>query len=115
VLRKSRPLRGHREGDDRVIGNVRVGLVVDGPVRPIEDGEAPFSGDPHATLRRVTVAPRDPSHCGVIYGGSIDAGNAEAVHGTPVVDELLVGRAALDPPVFVEIARSVLRAPESVR
>jgi triosephosphate isomerase (TIM) len=49
----------------------------------------------------------------VIYGGSIDAGNAEAVLGTPGVDGLFVGRAGLDPHVFVAIARSVLREPES--
>ncbi len=42
----------------------------------------------------------------VIYGGSIDAGNAGAVLGTSGVDGLFVGRAGLDPRAFVAIARS---------
>lgn len=50
----------------------------------------------------------------LIYGGSIDADNAEAVLGTPGVDGLFVGRAALDPLVFAAIARSAVRVPESV-
>lgn len=50
----------------------------------------------------------------IIYGGSIDAGNAEAVLGTPGVDGLFVGRAALDPLAFAAIAGSTLRTAESV-
>jgi len=42
----------------------------------------------------------------VIYGGSIDADNARGILGTPGVDGLFVGRAALDPRIFAAIART---------
>jgi triosephosphate isomerase len=41
----------------------------------------------------------------VVYGGSIDAGNAARIVATPGVDGLFVGRAALDPDAFAAIAR----------
>jgi triosephosphate isomerase len=44
----------------------------------------------------------------VLYGGSVDLGNAAALLATPRVDGLFVGRAALDPDVF---ARIVMTAP----
>jgi triosephosphate isomerase len=44
----------------------------------------------------------------VLYGGSVDLGNAAALLGTSGVDGLFVGRAALDPDVF---ARIVMTAP----
>ena len=39
----------------------------------------------------------------VLYGGSVDIANAAALLGTPAVDGLFVGRAALDPEVFARI------------
>jgi triosephosphate isomerase len=44
----------------------------------------------------------------VLYGGSVDLGNAAALLGTTGVDGLFVGRAALDPDLF---ARIVMTAP----
>ena len=40
----------------------------------------------------------------VLYGGSVDLGNAGDLLATPGVDGLFVGRAALDPDVFAAIA-----------
>ena len=40
----------------------------------------------------------------VLYGGSVDASNAQGLIDTPGVDGLFVGRAALDPDVFASIA-----------
>jgi triosephosphate isomerase len=68
----------------------------------------------HAAVR-AWLGARGATRTRVIYGGSIDAGNAEAVLGTPDVDGLFVGKAALDPLVFAEIARSARRGPESAR
>jgi triosephosphate isomerase len=45
----------------------------------------------------------------VIYGGSIDADNAAKVLGSRGVGGLFVGRAALDPLVFVSIARTSIQ------
>ena len=47
--------------------------------------------------RGATLAP-------VLYGGSVNPANAPVLLGVPFVDGLFVGRAALDPGVFVEIA-----------
>jgi triosephosphate isomerase len=51
------------------------------------------------------LAARGATATRVLYGGSIDAGNAARVAATPGVDGLFVGRAALDPDVFAAIAR----------
>ena len=40
----------------------------------------------------------------VLYGGSVEATNAAAIANLASVDGLFVGRAALDPNVFVRIA-----------
>jgi triosephosphate isomerase len=50
----------------------------------------------------------------VIYGGSIDADNARGILGTPGVDGLFVGRAALDPRVFASIARTSIGVSASI-
>jgi len=54
----------------------------------------------------------------ILYGGSVDASNAQGLLDTPDVDGLFVGRAALDPDVFAAIAglrpsgdRAALAAP----
>ena len=40
----------------------------------------------------------------ILYGGSVDAANAQGLLDTPDVDGLFIGRAALDPDVFASIA-----------
>ena len=40
----------------------------------------------------------------VLYGGSVDPGNAEGIARLGGVDGLFVGRSALDPAAFVRIA-----------
>jgi triosephosphate isomerase len=52
-----------------------------------------------------SLADRGPAGGGVpvLYGGSVDLENAAGLLGTPGVDGLFVGRAALDPDVFAEI------------
>jgi triosephosphate isomerase len=49
----------------------------------------------------------------VLYGGSVDLGNAAALLATPGVDGLFVGRAALDPDVFVDIVAGAQPAPRT--
>ena len=49
-------------------------------------------------LGRGATSPR------VIYGGSVDQGNAPTILAVSDVDGLFVGRAALDPVVFAAIA-----------
>ena len=51
------------------------------------------------------LADRGATRTRVLYGGSIDASNAAAIGATGGVNGLFVGRAALDPDVFVTIAR----------
>jgi L-erythrulose 1-phosphate isomerase len=48
----------------------------------------------------------------VLYGGSVDLTNAAALLGTPGVDGLFVGRAALDPDVFARIVLTAAAAAE---
>jgi triosephosphate isomerase len=62
-------------------------------------------GAMHASIRR-WLAGHGSSASRIIYGGSIDTANAGAILGTPGVDGLFVGRAALDPHAFAEIAHA---------
>jgi triosephosphate isomerase len=57
----------------------------------------------HAAIRR-WLARRGAGTTRVIYGGSVDPANAGAITRLEHVDGLFVGRAALDPAVFVRIA-----------
>jgi len=66
---------------------------------PLDHIEA-IIGETHRWL-----AARGATATRVLYGGSIDASNAARIAATPGVDGLFVGRAALDPDVFVTIAR----------
>jgi triosephosphate isomerase len=68
----------------------------------------------HASIRRWLSA-HGATGCRVIYGGSIDPSNAAPILATPGVDGLFVGRAALDPATFAEIARAGLDGVEAKR
>jgi triosephosphate isomerase len=57
----------------------------------------------HTGIRRWLAARGAPS-TPVLYGGSVDASNAEAIADLAGVGGLFVGRAALDPQTFVRIA-----------
>jgi triosephosphate isomerase len=57
----------------------------------------------HAGIHRA-LKDRGASTARVLYGGSIDPGNAASILATPGVDGLFVGRAALDPAAFAAIA-----------
>jgi triosephosphate isomerase len=65
----------------------------------------------HEAIRRALLA-RGASTPRVIYGGSIDLGNAASILATPGVDGLFVGRAALDPGTFAAIARAGIEQEE---
>ena len=57
----------------------------------------------HAAVR-AWLARRGATTTRVIYGGSVDPGNAASIARLEHVDGLFVGRSALDPAVFVRIA-----------
>jgi triosephosphate isomerase len=57
----------------------------------------------HALIHR-WLARRGATRSRVLYGGSVDLDNAGRIAGLSGVDGLFVGRAALDPAVFVRIA-----------
>lgn len=57
----------------------------------------------HGLIRR-WLRRRGATATRVLYGGSVDVDNAGPIAGLPGVDGLFVGRAALDPAVFVRIA-----------
>ncbi len=57
----------------------------------------------HAAVRRWLDA-RGGAMVPVLYGGSVNPGNASGLMAVPTVDGLFVGRAALDPEAFVAIA-----------
>jgi triosephosphate isomerase len=60
----------------------------------------------HQSIRRWLID-RGARVARVIYGGSVDQGNASVIMGTAGVDGLFVGRAALDPVVFAAIAATL--------
>jgi triosephosphate isomerase len=61
----------------------------------------------HAAIRHWLDA-RGGASARVLYGGSVNPGNARGLLTVPEVDGLFVGRAALDPEAFVEIATMAL-------
>ncbi len=61
----------------------------------------------HAAIRDWLDA-RGGASVRVLYGGSVNPGNARGLLTVPEVDGLFVGRAALDPEVFVAIATIAL-------
>jgi triosephosphate isomerase len=83
-------------------------------------GEGARAADPghvaalHGAIRR-WLDERGGSATRVLYGGSVDLGNAPRLLAVPGVDGLFVGRAALDPSVFVAIARLPIPSQEGRR
>jgi triosephosphate isomerase len=83
------------------------------PVWAIGEGARAAAADHVAALHgaiRAWLDDRGGSASRVLYGGSVDADNAPGLLALPNVDGLFVGRAALDPAVFVRIATSPLGA-----
>jgi triosephosphate isomerase len=62
----------------------------------------------HAAIRRVLrdIAGDRGAKVPILYGGSVNAGNAAELLAAPEVDGLLVGGASLDPEGWAGIARS---------
>ena len=62
----------------------------------------------HAAIRRVLrdIAGERGAKVPILYGGSVNAGNAADLLAAPDVDGLLVGSACLDPEVWAGIART---------
>ncbi|HYV84873.1 MAG TPA: triose-phosphate isomerase [Patescibacteria group bacterium] len=60
----------------------------------------------HATIRKEleTLFPRDGGRIRILYGGSVTAGNVDALMACPDVDGVLVGGASLRPGEFARIA-----------
>jgi len=77
------------------------------PVWAIGEGaraaELPHVAAVHASIRR-WLDRRGGTAVRVLYGGSVDPSNASGLLAVPDVDGLFVGRAALDPHVFVALA-----------
>jgi triosephosphate isomerase len=86
------------------------------PVWAIGTGARSAGGDHiatiHAAIHGFLRSFGETSDVPVIYGGSVDPGNAEAILSSPGVDGLFVGRAALDPSGFAAIVTVALRAAE---
>jgi triosephosphate isomerase len=62
----------------------------------------------HAAIRRVLreIAGDRGAKVPILYGGSVNAGNAAELLAAPDVDGVLVGSACLDPEVWAGIART---------
>lgn len=62
----------------------------------------------HAAIRRTLrdIVGEHAASVPILYGGSVNAGNAESLLAAPEVDGLLVGGASLDPDVWAGIART---------
>ena len=61
----------------------------------------------HAVLRRALKSKvADRAHISILYGGSVNRGNAAALIGAPEVDGLLVGGASLDAEGWSSIVRT---------
>ena len=86
------------------------------PVWAIGTGDAATAEDAQgsAALIRQILAERDATAAAeirILYGGSVNATNADAYFGQPDVDGALVGGASLDPVAFGAICRAAAGAP----
>jgi len=106
VLRQLRTGVSRMEAD-RVAGM----LIAYEPVWAIGTGRTARPEDAtavHAALRRALreIVGDRAAQIPILYGGSVNAGNAAALLAAPEVDGLLVGGASLDPAVWAGIART---------
>ncbi len=105
-------LRQLRTGVSRMEPDQVAGMMVAyEPVWAIGTGRTAQPEDAtvvHAAIRRVLreVAGDRGAQVPILYGGSVNAGNAESLLAAPEVDGLLVGGASLDPEVWAGIART---------
>jgi triosephosphate isomerase len=105
-------LRQLRAGLARLTREQAAGaLLAYEPVWAIGTGRTATSADAsitHAALRGATgLILGDPNHgVPILYGGSVNPGNAAALLAAPGVDGLLVGGASLDPASWAAIAAS---------
>jgi triosephosphate isomerase len=86
------------------------------PVWAIGEGSRNAPPDHIAAIHaQITSLLRELGAAGarVIYGGSVDPGNASGILATPHVDGLFVGRAALLPATFAEIVGAAVEAARS--
>lgn len=89
-------------------------IVAYEPVWAIGSGEIPtpeeieYALDVIKVLLRKKLGERADDMCAVIYGGSVDADNAEEILALPSVDGLLVGGASLGAREFYDIISSVV-------
>jgi triosephosphate isomerase len=86
-------------------------LIAYEPVWAIGTGQTAEPQDAsavHAVIRSALkqLAAERASEIPILYGGSVNTGNAPALLATPEVDGLLVGGASLDPEGWATIARS---------
>lgn len=89
-------------------------MVAYEPVWAIGTGETATPRDAaeaHGTVREVldrAVVPGGAADVPVLYGGSVNPGNAGTLMSAPGVDGVLVGGASLDPESFAAIARAAV-------
>ena len=79
-------------------------MVAYEPVWAIGTGETASPEDASQAHGIVREALGDAGRAPILYGGSVNPGNAAALMSAPGVDGVLVGGASLDPEVFARIA-----------
>lgn len=85
-------------------------MVAYEPVWAIGTGETATPEDASAAHAIVRAALGELEWAPILYGGSVNPGNAEALMCAPDVDGVLVGGASLDPETFARIAEAGNRA-----
>lgn len=102
-------LRQLRAGLSRLSAvQVAAVLIAYEPVWAIGTGRTATPEDAGATHRTLRsglreLHPRAPTETPILYGGSVNPGNARALLAVPAVDGLLVGGASLDPASWAAI------------
>lgn len=105
-------LRQLRTGVSRMEPSQVEGMIIAyEPVWAIGTGRSAQPEDAtavHSAIRRALrdIVGEKAAEIPILYGGSVNAGNAAALLAAPEVDGLLVGSASLDPEVWASIART---------